>query len=77
MNPFLLQRSIYLCRNLPPENPEPWQYHIFTQGAGGRALTQSETLRKVVIIMSTYEEFSLIISVALLIVTILNYTHKK
>ena len=27
--------------------------------------------------MSTYEELSLIISVALLIVAILNYTHKK
>lgn len=27
--------------------------------------------------MSTYEELSLIVSVALLIVTILNYTHKK
>ena len=51
--------------------------NILPQGAGGRALTQSETLRRVVIIMSTYEELSLIISVALLIVAILNYTHKK
>lgn len=30
-----------------------------------------------VVPMSTYEELSLIVSVALLIVTILNYTHKK
>jgi len=30
-----------------------------------------------VIIMSTYEELSLIVSVALLIVAILTYTHKK
>ena len=51
--------------------------NILTQGAGGRALTPSETLRKVVIIMSTYEELNLIVSVALLIVTILNFTHKK
>ncbi len=37
----------------------------------------SESLRKVVIIMSTYEELSLIISIALLIIAILNFTHKK
>ena len=37
----------------------------------------SESLRKVVIIMGTYEELSLIISTALLIVAILNFTHKK
>ena len=55
----------------------PRQEHIFTQGAGGRALTQSETLRRVVIIMSTYEELSLIVNAALLIIAILNYTHKK
>ena len=50
---------------------------ILTQGTWGRALTYSETLRKAVIIMSTYEELSLIVSTALLIVAILNYTHKK
>ena len=50
---------------------------MLTRGAGGRALTQSETLRKVVIIMSTYEELNLIASVALLIVAILNLKNKK
>ena len=60
-----------------PAGDAPWQYNILTQGAGGRALTYSETLRKAVIIMSTYEELSLIVSVALLIVAILNFTHKK
>ena len=30
-----------------------------------------------VVLMSTYEELNLIVSVALLIVTILNFTHKK
>ena len=50
---------------------------MLTRGAGGRVLTQSETLRKVVIIMSTYEELSLIVSVALLIVAILNLENKK
>lgn len=52
-------------------------YNMLNRGTGGRALTQSETLRRVVIIMSTYEELSLIVSVALLIVAILTYTHKK
>ena len=50
---------------------------MLTQGTGGRALTQSETLRRVVIIMSTYEELSLIVSIALLIVAILNLKNKK
>ena len=54
-----------------------WQHNMLTRGAGGRVLTQSETLRKVVIIMSTYEELSLIVSVALLIVAILNLENKK
>ena len=48
-----------------------------TWAAGGRALTRSEILRKVVIIMSTYEEFMILLTFALLIVAILNYTHKK
>ena len=50
---------------------------MLTQGTGGRALTQSETLRKAVIIMSTYEELQLIVSIGILIVAILTYTHKK
>ena len=50
---------------------------VLNRVAGGRALTQSETLRKVVIIMSTYEELSLIVSVALLIVSILSLKNKK
>ncbi len=35
------------------------------------------TLRRVVIIMSTYEELSLIIDIALLIIAILNLKNKK
>ena len=50
---------------------------ILTRIAGGRALTRSEILRKVVIIMSTYEEFMVIIAVAGLIVSILNLKNKK
>ncbi len=46
-------------------------------GAGGRALTRSEYLSEGVIIMSTYEELSLIVSIALLIVAILNLKNKK
>lgn len=34
-------------------------------------------LTKGVVIMSTYEEFMIILNVALLIIAILNFTHKK
>ena len=50
---------------------------MLTRGAGGRALTQSETLRKVVIIMSTYEEFMIMLTAVNVIIAILNYIHKK
>ena len=50
---------------------------MFNRAAGGRALIRSESLRKGVIIMSTYEEFAIIISVAMLIIAILSYTNKK
>ena len=55
----------------------PWQYNMLTRGAGRRALTRSEYLSEGVIIMSTCEELNLIVSVALLIVTILNLKNKK
>ena len=48
---------------------------MLTRGTGGRA-APAPSLSEVVP-MSTYEELSLIVSVALLIVAILNYTHKK
>lgn len=51
--------------------------NVFTRVAGGRAPTHSENPVEGVVIMSTYEELSLIISIALLVVAILNYTHKK
>lgn len=50
---------------------------MLTQGAGGRALTRSENLPEEVIIMSTYEEFMVILTVSLLIVAILNLKNKK
>ncbi len=37
----------------------------------------SEPCRKEAVSMSTYEELSLIVSIALLIVAILNYAHRK
>jgi len=40
-------------------------------------LSRSEFFQKGVVLMSTYEELSLIISVFLLIIAILNYTKKK
>ena len=50
---------------------------MLNQGAGGRVLTRTENLSGEVIIMSTYEELSLIVSVALLIATILHLKNKK
>ena len=43
----------------------------------GDVLSPVPSLSEGVMIMSTYEELTLIIAVALLIVEILNYTHKK
>ena len=37
----------------------------------------SEPCRKEAVFMSTYEELNLIVSTALLIVAILNFTHRK
>ena len=51
---------------------------MYLPGQPGDVLSPiPRSLRKAVIIMSTYEELSLIVSVALLIVAILNLTHKK
>lgn len=50
---------------------------MLTWGAGGRVLTRSENLSEEVIIMSTYEEFMVVLTVALLIVAILNLKNKK
>ncbi len=51
--------------------------NILTWIAGGRALTHSDILRKVVIIMSTYEEFMILLTFASLVVAILNLKNKK
>ena len=51
---------------------------MYLPGQSGDVLSPiPRSLRKAVIIMSTYEELSLIVSIALLIVAILNLTHKK
>ena len=49
---------------------------IYLPGKPGGRAAPVPSLSEVVP-MSTYEELSLIVRVALLIVTILNYTHKK
>ena len=50
---------------------------MLTWVAGGRALTHSEILRREVIIMSTYEEFMVILTTGLLICAILSLKNKK
>lgn len=52
-------------------------YIIYLPGQLGDVLSPIPIPYGRVIIMSTYEELSLIVSTALLIVAILNYTHKK
>lgn len=49
--------------------------NILNRGAGGRAAPVPSLSE--VVLMSTYEELQLIVSVAMLIIAILNYTHKK
>lgn len=51
--------------------------NVFTQATGRANPSASESCEKEMVLMSTYEEFSLIVSICLLIVAILNYTHKK
>ena len=51
------------------------KYSIFNREAGGRAAPVRACSE--VVLMSTYEELQLIVSVAVLIVAILDYTHKK
>lgn len=48
---------------------------MLNRGAGGRAAPVPSLSE--VVLMSTYEELQLIVSVAMLIVAILNFTHKK
>ena len=57
--------------------PAPWQYNMLTRTAGGRAPTRSESCGKGSIIMSTYEEFMIILTAGLLIIAILNLKNKK
>ncbi len=49
--------------------------NILNRGAGGRAAPVPSLSE--VVLMSTYEELQLIVSVAMLIIAILSYTHKK
>ena len=49
---------------------------MYLTGKPGDVLHPSEPVRRWCY-MSTYEELQLIVSVAVLIVAILNYTHKK
>ena len=50
-------------------------YNIFNRETGGRAAPVPSLSE--VVLMSTYEELQLIVSVAMLIIAILSYTHKK
>ena len=74
---FFSYNFFIFCFTAQLKNDNIYQHNTFNREAGGRAapaLSLSE-----VVLMSTYEELQLIVivSVAVLIVAILNYTHKK
>lgn len=50
---------------------------IYLPGQPGDVLPPVPSLAEGVVLMSTYEEFQIILTTALLIIAILNYTHKK
>ena len=62
-----MSRSVYAAALL----------NILTQAVGGRAPIRSEPLGKDGDFMDTYEEFMIILTVALLIVSILDMKNKK
>ena len=63
----------YIKKTVPaPQRAGEQLNNVFTRVAGGRAPTHSENPVEGVVNTSTYEELSLIISTALLVVAILN-----
>ena len=54
-----------------------FKFNIFYRAAGGRALTHPSFMEEV-ILMSTYEEFMVILTAGILLVSILEFAiHKK
>ena len=72
ISPYVLTIFFLVCFLLRIlDNP------IYLTGQPGDVLSSDLSLAERIIIMSTYEELQIIISVALLIVAILTYTYKK
>lgn len=74
---FFSYNFFIFCFTAQLKNDNIYQHNTFNREVGGRA-APAPSLSEVVL-MSTYEELQLIVivSVAVLIVAILNYTHKK
>ena len=54
-----------------------FKFNIFSRAAGGRALSHPSFMEEV-ILMSTYEEFMVILTAGILLVSILEFAiHKK
>ena len=54
-----------------------FKFNIFSRAVGGRALTHQSFMEEV-ILMSTYEEFMVILTAGILLVSILEFAiHKK
>ncbi len=63
-----------ICRNGDPRN-EPWQYNMLPRQPTGGSLSVP-SLAERMRLMSTYEEFMVMLTIALLIVAILNLKNK-
>ena len=72
---FFSYNFFIFCFTAQLKNDNIYQHNTFNREAGGRA-APAPSLSEVVL-MSTYEELQLIVSVAVLSGAILNYTHKK
>ena len=72
---FFSYNFFIFCFTAQLKNDNIYQHNTFNREAGGRP-APAPSLSEVVH-MSTYEELQLIVSVAVLIVAILSYTHKK
>ena len=67
---FFSYNFFIFCFTVQLKNDNIYQHNTFNREVGGHAAPA-------LVLMNTYEELQLIVSVAVLIVAILNYTHKK
>lgn len=72
---FFSYNFFIFCFTAQLKNDNIYQHNTFNREAGGRAAPVPSLSE--VVHMSTYEEFMILLTFASLIISILNYTHKK